>query len=101
MERVNPAHRAEEMPCRSRVKAVLGELILTFGHRNPRQRRRNDDSASHSTKGTAAAPRGVEAISKFNGECHRAAVALRISSFSHGLYPFSHELGRFNENLVF
>ncbi|MCT6647218.1 hypothetical protein N4G37_14210, partial [Enterococcus faecalis] len=43
----------------------------------------------------------VEAISKFNGECHRAAVALRISSFSHGLYPFSHELGRFNENLVF
>lgn len=35
MERVDPAHRTEEMPCRSRVKAVLGELILTFGHPNP------------------------------------------------------------------
>ena len=34
MERVDPAYRAEEMPCRSRVKAILGELIFTFGHLN-------------------------------------------------------------------
>ena len=34
MERVDPAHRAEEMPCRSRVKAVLGNLIFTFGYLN-------------------------------------------------------------------
>jgi hypothetical protein len=28
-------------------------------------------------------------------------MALRVSSFSHRLYPFSHQLGSLNENLIF
>ena len=101
MERVNPADRAEEMPRRPRVEPVLRQLILTSGHGDTRQRCRDHNRGPHTAKRAAAAPRGIQAVSQFDGKGHRTTVALCMTNVSHWLYPFSYQFGSFEKNLIF